>query len=59
VTYIETYINRDDVIKNHINHRVMSNIGGEGEVHRLTKGPIALLSNVFTSLPSSWFTVKG
>ena len=34
-------------------------VGGEGEVHRRTKGPIALLSNVFTSLPSSWFTVKG
>jgi hypothetical protein len=31
VTYIETYINRDDVIKHHINHKVMSNIGGEGE----------------------------
>jgi hypothetical protein len=36
----------------------MINIGGEGEVHRCTKAPIALLSNVFTSLPSSWFTVK-
>ena len=30
VTYIETYINRDDVIKHHINQIVMSNIGGEG-----------------------------
>ena len=34
-------------------------VGGEGEAHRRTKGPITLLSNVFTSLPSSRFTVKG
>ena len=34
-------------------------VGGEGEVHRRATAPIALLSNVFTSLPSSRFTVKG
>ena len=34
----------------------MINIGGEGEVHRRATGPITLLPNVFTSLPSSWFT---
>ena len=34
-------------------------VGGEGEVHTLLTAPITLLPNVFTSLPSSWFTVKG
>ena len=34
-------------------------VGGEGEVHRLLTAPLALLTNVFTSLPSSQFTVKG
>ena len=34
-------------------------VGGEGEVHRRTTAPITLLPNVFTSLPSSRFTVKG
>jgi len=34
-------------------------VGGEGEVHRRAKAPITLLPNVFTSLPSSQFTVKG
>ena len=34
-------------------------VGGEGEVHRLLTAPLALLPNVFTSLPSTQFTVKG
>ena len=34
-------------------------VGGEGEVHRRAKAPITSLPNVFTSLPSSQFTVKG
>ena len=34
-------------------------VGGEGEVHRLLTAPLALLPNVFTSLPNSQFTVKG
>ena len=34
-------------------------VGGEGEVHRRLTAPLALLPNVFASLPSSQFTVKG
>ena len=36
-----------------------TDIGGEGAVNRRAKAPLVLLTNVFTSLPSSRFTVKG